>query len=199
MPRTAAALALTVLLALSACAATPAVEPAPTAVAEETPTPSPTLTPTEPAAAKPNPHGLVYKTAGDEARVVTPAGVTVATVIVTSVEVDPVCTSPYAEPPTNGHYVLFNVTVVTTPEFMADGGLPLLFNAHNFKAWDADGTRVNSPVEQAYSCMDTALHLPSEIGPGESAAGIIVWDMPTPSGSFGYEFGPGNGGWEWTY
>ena len=192
------------LLLVGCAAAVDVADPGETtsrAIDSPSPSPSPTPTPiveSEFGPAVVNDHGNVIKVQGQLAGITSPTNAVLARVTVSNIQVDPGCPDPYAEAPVNGHFVVFTVHVETTPEFTVASGAPLLFNPYNWKAYGAGGNRINDPSGSASSCFDTAAWLPYEIGPGEIADGVLVWDMPDASGSLAYPLSV-NGGWEWSY
>ncbi len=118
--------------------------------------------------------------------------------VVTDIVVDPVCTSGWADAPTNGHFVAIHMNVESTPELAGDPYPSLSFNSWGWQAYDETGKRVNDPQGAAYSCMTSADELPSDIGPGQSVSGFIVLDVPSAHGSVVLTMG-GPTGWEWTF
>ncbi|USQ81217.1 hypothetical protein NF556_06130 [Ornithinimicrobium faecis] len=68
-------------------------------------------------------------------------------------------------------------------------------------AFSADGVRANDISGNAWSCLESADSLPSEIGPGQKATGKIVIDTDLASGVLVYQpmSWDGNLGWEWKF
>lgn len=118
---------------------------------------------------------------------------------VTDIVVDPECTSGFPDAPANGHYLGIHLNVETTPQ-LADDEFPWLsFTQYDWQAYDAEGKRLNDPVGNAWSCLDTGQQLPSQIGPGQSVSGWIVLDVAATSGSVVLAMGGSPTGWEWAY
>jgi hypothetical protein len=191
-------------LLLAGCSSSAQPEAKPTLSVEpaqvSTPTPSPTSTTVT------NARGNIQKKIGELAGA---GGTTLADASlkfkVTSIE--PItCDAPYATPPT-GTALAVAIEVETTPDF--EGGLivngaPGLtsFDAHYWKGYAANGTRMNKiDTTAGQNCVaDQGRLLPSSIGKGEKATGIVILEVTTPTGSVAYD-GAGmiTGGWEWEY
>jgi len=73
------------------------------------------------------------------------------------------------------------------------------FNPYDFVVFDSNNMRVNDPVGNAYSCLDSTETLPQEMGPSESASGKIAFDVPTETGSIAYRPADVDNGWTWSY
>lgn len=124
---------------------------------------------------------------------------------VTSIE--PItCDAPYATPPT-GIALAVAIEVETMPNF--EGGLNIngapgltSFDSHYWKGYASNGTRMNKiDTTAAQNCVaDQGRLLPSSLGKGEKATGIVILEVTTPTGSVAYD-GAGmiSGGWEWEY
>jgi hypothetical protein len=192
-------------LLLAGCSSSAQPEAKPTLSVEpaqvSTPTPSPTSTTVT------NARGNIQKKVGELAGA--GGGTTLADAAlkfkVTSIE--PItCDAPYATPPT-GTALAVAIEVETTPDF--EGGLNVngapgltSFDAHYWKGYAANGTRMNKiDTTAGQNCVaDQGRLLPSSIGKGEKAAGIVILEVTTPTGSVAYD-GAGmiTGGWEWEY
>lgn len=110
-----------------------------------------------------------------------------------------VCTGEYVQPPTNGNIVFVKVTVQTLPA-LAESSFPTFsISAHDFKFIAKNGTTFNGSLSTVgtYGCLPDAETFPSAgIGPDQKASGIIVIDVPQPSGTLlvksnfgtGYEY-----------
>ncbi|MFC8411045.1 hypothetical protein [Arthrobacter sp. NPDC057259] len=124
---------------------------------------------------------------------------------VTSIE--PVtCDAPYATPPV-GTALAVAIEVETSPTFKGGlnvNGAPGLtsFDAHYWKGYASNGTRMNKvDTVAAQNCLaDQTRLLPSSLGKGEKATGVVILEVTTPTGSIAYD-GAGmiDGGWEWDY
>jgi hypothetical protein len=167
----------------------------------ETPTPTPTPTPeSEFGEAIKNERGNLVKEIGQLSGLSASDGsdAYVARFIVTEIKPDPKCNSGFVEEPKNGHFLLININVETTPELAKEEYPSLSFDNFQWQAYDKNGKRVNDPVGTSYSCLDAGDMLPNQIGPAQSASGNVVLDVPTTSGSIALTMG-GPTGWEWTY
>ncbi|ANG86900.1 hypothetical protein [Microbacterium aurantiacum] len=92
-----------------------------------------------------------------------------------------------------------HLNVETTPE-LADDDFPWIsFTQYDWQAYDADGKRLNDPVGNAWSCLDSGEMLPSQIGPGQSVSGWIVLDVAATEGIVVLAMGGSPTGWEWSY
>lgn len=118
---------------------------------------------------------------------------------VTDIATDLACTTPYAEPPQNGHYVGVTMDVATAPdpEFTEHMYGDLYLGSHSFKYVTAEGTTANDVVGNAYMCLDETQLLPQEIGPGEQVTGTVVLDLPTVDGTLILEEMTTGQAWEW--
>lgn len=119
--------------------------------------------------------------------------------VVTDIILDPACDGSYVDPPANGHYIAIHLNVETTPELAQDDFPWVGFTDWDWQAFDADGKRLNDPIGNAYTCMDSAQILPSQIGPGQSASGYIVLDVASPTGFLVLAPYGSPTGWEWSY
>lgn len=109
------------------------------------------------------------------------------------------CTQSYAEPPQNGHYVGLRMDVATAadPEFTEHMYGSLFISPHSFKYVTSEGTTANDAVGNAYTCLGETETLPSDIGPGEQATGLVVLDLPTTDGTIVFEEMSTGQAWEW--
>lgn len=69
------------------------------------------------------------------------------------------CTSSFAEPALNGHYLVLAFDVNTHPALDTTYG-GFSFNPYDFVVFDSNNMRVNDPVGNAYSCLDSTETLP---------------------------------------
>jgi hypothetical protein len=124
---------------------------------------------------------------------------------VTSIE--PItCDAPYATPPV-GTAMAVAIEVETSADFVGGltvNGAPGLtsFDAYNWKGYAANGTRMNKiDTVAADNCVaDESRLLPSVIGKGEKATGIVILEVTSPTGSLAYDgSGMVSNGWEWEY
>lgn len=99
----------------------------------------------------------------------------------------------HSEGPANGNFVAFDIEAETTEAWPSDDFIQVTM--HDFRAWDADGTRINDITENVYSC-DIDNEMPYDtFRPSEKVRGTIVLDLPDVSW---VSYDPyGEGGWEW--
>lgn len=122
----------------------------------------------------------------------------IATFVVTQIQLDPPCTSSFASPSANGHYIGMSINAETTAA-LADETFPTIsFSEFGWQAFDTNGKRLNDPIGNAYSCLDSSQQMPPDIGPGQSVSGMIVLDVAAESGVLALLMGA-NAGWEWNY
>lgn len=127
------------------------------------------------------------------------SGVITSRFAVTDLVLDFECTSGFADPPSNGHYLGIHLNVETTPELAKESYDWISISRYDWQAYDADGKRLNDPQGNAWSCLDAADELPSQIGPGQSVSGWIVLDVAAPNGVVVLTMDAEATGWEWTY
>ncbi|MFF0905361.1 UNVERIFIED_CONTAM: hypothetical protein RF653_16955 [Kocuria sp. CPCC 205316] len=125
----------------------------------------------------------------------------VVTYVVKGIEIDPVCTTPYALAPENGRFIAVDMEVETAaePGFTEVMYGPISISSHSFKMIDAKGTTVNSISSgPSYGCIEESETLPSSIGPGERVTGRVILDVPSTEGILVYnESIDPSLGWEW--
>ncbi|TDK25858.1 hypothetical protein E2F48_11605 [Arthrobacter crusticola] len=192
MKKIVAVLGVTALF-LSGCstnetsATAPSVEPA---------KPSATATPSETGSDEPerSTRGNLVKVVGQGGGRANEAGEQLVDFVVNSISVDVPCTAEFATAPENGHFVVLEMAVETSPKLAED--INPEFYTGGWKAIAANGTTSNVILGTgaAYSCFPQSELLPSLIGPGEKAVGKIVLDVETPEGVLVLE-----DSWEWTY
>jgi hypothetical protein len=120
------------------------------------------------------------------------------TFAVDSITVDPECTTNFAEPPSNGHYLAVNVRATTSPGLPADWYIQ--FTSDAFKVVGPDGITKDSLNGNSYSCLPEGdLFTYDTLGPGQQYAGTVVLDSPVDSGSLIFTIPGGEGGWEWSF
>jgi hypothetical protein len=190
-------------LLLSGCGSTAQAEPAPTLSVAPAQTSTPT--PTASATVAKTSRGNVQKKIGEVAMAGKSAADATMKFKVTSIE--PItCDAPYGTPPA-GTALAVAIEVETTPEF--EGGLNVngapgltSFDAHYWKGYAANGTRMNKiDTVAAQNCVaDAGRLLPSSLGKGEKAVGIVILEVSSPTGIVAYDgAGAVNNGWEWEY
>ncbi|GAA4707382.1 hypothetical protein GCM10025781_27600 [Kocuria gwangalliensis] len=110
--------------------------------------------------------GTIPMVPGSSITTSTPEHGELASMMVHSIEVDPVCTGPYARPPKNGHFVVMDVSVKVAPQstLSAAGNYypSVSLRQGGFRAVDNDGnvTPGNDIIGNGYGCLpeeDTAL------------------------------------------
>lgn len=121
------------------------------------------------------------------------------TFAITDIAPDFACTSPYAEPPKNGHFVALTMDIETGPEPKFSEYLPggFYISNYSFKFVTPEGTTANDVSGNAYMCLNEAEQLPAEIGGGEKVTGRIVLDVPSNQETIIYEDMSSGEGWEW--
>lgn len=191
---TALALASSLLVGCGASQSSPAapsVEPA--ASSNSAPTA------TQPASEKSS-RGNLIKVPGQGASV-TDKEKTVATFVINSIQLDPACTSQYAQPSENGHFVALEVSMETMPELAESVNPQFGLAGYGWKAIAENGTTFNGDIftAGAYMCLDDAEKFPSALGPAEKATGKIILDVPTATGVLVHKQGFMAAGWEWAY
>lgn len=109
------------------------------------------------------------------------------------------CTADYAQPAENGNIIFVKVTAQTLPT-LAESSFPkFLLSSHDFKFVAKNGTTFNGSLSSAatYGCLPNGQEFPAGgIGPDQKASGIVVLDVPQPSGTLlvksdfgaGYEY-----------
>lgn len=186
---------------LSGCGGPPATTP--TAPSVEAASPSNTLAPSSPPSDTKSKRGNFVKVPGQGVTVIDPAnGKTVANLVVNSIELDPKCASPIAEPAANGHFLVLDVFMETMPA-LAESAYPEfgISHASGWKAIAENGTTFNGNLVsfEAITCLTDNERFPSKLGPAEKATGKIVLDVPTPTGVVVHRQGFMSEGWEWNY
>lgn len=144
--------------------------------------------------------GNLVKALGQPSGVTNMDGEVIVDFAVTEIAVDIECTGTWAAEPENGHFVGLRFEIETHPILAEDVVPEFWIAASDFSAWDDNGHRANDVLGTAYSCLQASDTLPTMIGPGETADGWVVLDLPTDRGTvaFGW-FGVYDLGWEWAY
>jgi hypothetical protein len=155
-----------------------------------------------PANPQTSPRGNLIKQRGELAGIKDANGQYLVSFTVNSINVDIACTDPSATPAENGHLVAVDVSVETSPS-MLDSDLIQQFNmsSSRFGVISPDGTTSNAGAYSAATlfCLDNSVFLPSTIGPGEKARGIVVLDVEYSAGTLIFEDIWTDRGWEYTY
>lgn len=125
---------------------------------------------------------------------------------VNSITPDAPCTGPYPQTAENGHFVVLDVSIETTPELASDGKGYDTFdmNGHMFKFVGANGTTFNGDLGTigAYSCLPDEQEIASSgVGPGEKVTGKLALDLPATTGVLIFKsyLTSGSAGWEWSF
>ena len=200
------AASVVLLLVLAACSpaqpgdAGKMPDTAPVATAEPTPEPTETTESSEFGAEVKSTRGNLVKDIGQLAGTSSlSSDVVTSRFAVTDIVLDVECTSGFADAPANGHYLGIHLNVETTPELAEDDFPWVSFTQYDWQAYDAEGKRLNDPVGNAWSCLDSGQQLPSQIGPGQSVSGWIVLDVAATNGAVVLTMGGSPVGWEWAY
>jgi hypothetical protein len=194
-------------------AAPPTPSAAPTTPAPTTPPPAPAPTqeappaPTTPAAPPPastqtSPRGNLIKQVGELAGIRDANGEYLVSFTVNDIIVDIPCTDSSAEPSEHGHFVAVDVSVETSPNMLnSDLIEQFSMSSLTFQAIGPDGVTSNAGTDSFATlfCLDDAAELPSNIGPGETARGLVLLDVEHPAGTLIYEDYWTDSAWEYTY
>lgn len=178
------AAAIAAVFALAGCAgdpappAAPSVEPAKGTSSAE---PSPSSDENK------SPRGNLIKELGEGASLTGEDGVDLVRLSVNSIEIDPGCTQEFATAPENGHFIVLDIAVETTPE-MADDPFTVgsyYLGPGDMKVIAPNGTTSNANLgtAAAFMCLIDAELLPQSFGPAEKAIGKVVIDSEVPSGT----------------
>jgi len=171
------------------------------------PLPAPTQAAPSPAAAPPgnvqtSPRGNLIKQVGELAGIKDASGEYLVAFTVDNIIVDVPCTGTLAEAPENGHFVAVEVSVETSPNMLnSDLIQQFSMSSDTFQAIGPDGVTSNAGTDSFATlfCLDDAVLLPSDIGPGEKAQGMVLLDVEHPSGTLIYEDYWTDSAWEYTY
>ncbi|UTT70566.1 DUF4352 domain-containing protein [Arthrobacter sp. DNA4] len=164
-------------------------------------------TPTPTAAGNKSPRGNLIKKLGDPAGITNKDGKPMVNFTVNSITPDAPCTGPYPQAPQNGHFVVLDVAVETTPDFVSSQG-PLTFDMGPgmMKFVGKNGTTYNGNLGTgpAYTCLPDTQMLSANgrgIGPAEKVTGKVVLDVPDTTGTLIYtNYLISNiGGWEYNF
>ncbi|WP_026819335.1 hypothetical protein [Arthrobacter castelli] len=144
--------------------------------------------------------GNLIKAMGEEASILDTNGEPAVTFTVYSIT-EGTCTGVAPEPATNGHYMFLDVSLATSPNLVEGYGSPEFGFTGGWEVIGPAGQTSNAVLETfgAYQCLPPAQQLPSWLGPGEEARGIVVLDSPHPAGTFMFHDLLTPTGWEWEY
>ncbi|TYD00089.1 hypothetical protein FQ377_01060 [Arthrobacter echini] len=121
---------------------------------------------------------------------------------VNDIAVDVQCTESFADAPENGHFVALDVSVETSPNMLnSDLIQQFSMSSYTFQAIGPDGVTSNAGADSVATlfCLDDSVLLPTDIGPGEKAQGIVLLDVENPSGTLVYEDYWTDSAWEYSY
>ncbi|WP_454137206.1 hypothetical protein [Microbacterium paulum] len=166
-------------LSLAACSA---AAPADTGKTPDT-TPAATATPTPSEAASEfgeavkNSRGNLVKTIGQLAGTSSlTSDVVTSRFAVTDLVLDPTCDSGFPDSPANGHYLGIHLNVESTPELAEEEFPWVSFTQYDWQAYDADGKRLNDPIGNAWTCLDSSQAPPrrSDLGRASPAGSSLM-------------------------
>lgn len=145
--------------------------------------------------------GNIIKTIGAGAGMTNASGETIASFVVTAIDMNPTCTGLGASPAANGHLVVLTVEAETKPELAKEAFPTFSLAGMGWKAIAENGTTQNQDTftAPAFMCLPDAERFPSGMGPGEKATGKIVLDVVSPTGTLVYKALGAPAGWEWAY
>lgn len=179
-----------------------AAPPATTAPEEEEPTGPPAGQPPTDAPSL-SPRGNVVKQIGEDAGIIDGNGERLVNFVVNSISTNVVCTEESVQPAENGLFVAVDVSVQTSPAMAEPDALISTFDMSPsmFSAISPRGISSNADpgTFASFTCLDDSALLPSSIGPGENAEGIVLLDLEYPSGVLVFEDFHTGGSWEWKY
>lgn len=120
---------------------------------------------------------------------------------VIDIETDFTCTSEWSEASANGQFVSLSIEVETYAALADEMFGEFMLTEYDLAVFDESGTRENDSTGNAYMCLADSDQLPSMIGPGQKATGMLVIDTAVESGVIAYESYSldGSGGWEWSF
>ena len=190
--------AVAAMLALTGCstdselAKAPSVEPAATASPSSSPEPE-----------GKSERGNQIKTVGEGAGVTNMDDESIADFTINSIAVDPGCTSEYAGPPENGHFLVLDISMETYAALgeLSEISQTYMLNPYDMKIIAPNGTTSNANLSTsaAFMCLNSAEQFPSGgLGPAEKATGKMVLDVEVPSGTLVIS-NYGSPGWEYTF
>lgn len=177
---------------------------APTAPVVESMAATPTPSPSVSAGPKKSPRGNYIKAPGETGSMWTGADKKTTVVFtINSITVDAPCTTDYAQPAEQGHFVVLDASIESTPELADSSFARFDLSPHSWQFVGANGTTFNGSLASgaSYSCMTDNEILPiNGVGPAEKVTGKIVLDVPAPTGTLIFKpLGGSVGGWEWAF
>lgn len=198
------ALAIGATLALTACGTTndvskPGESGSPAPVSAPSSAPVPKATPTQDS--KKSVRGNLLMEVGDTGTISGGASGKVETKFTVNSIAPGACNQKYASAPENGHIVLVDIAVETTPELAQNSWPKFTLSGHDFKFIADNGTTFNGNLSSVatYSCIPDAETFPSGgMGPAENITAKVVLDLPAPSGTLVLESGLA-GGFEYKF
>lgn len=177
-------------------------EPSASATPEISASAAPSASASTAPAAEKSERGNLVKQVGQGASLLgAPGGEPSVSFVINSITVDEPCTTEFATPPENGHFVILDVSVKTEPT-LAESEIPQFYmGSGDWKAIAPNGTtsNANAGTGPSYSCLTEAETLPQVFGPAEQATGKIVLDVENPEGTLIFKTPAAISGWEWGY
>lgn len=149
-----------------------------------------------------NDRGNLVKEVGQLAGIGDPDGEMAVEFTMTDLEVGFECTSEWADEPANGQFIAMTFEVETFPALSESSYFDSFYmSEYDFTLFSEEGQRENDSTGNAYMCLDEGDRLPSDMGPGEKATGVLVLDTALDSGSIVYSTytDDGEGAWEWSF
>jgi hypothetical protein len=105
----------------------------------------------------------------------------------------------------DNYLIAADISVVTTPAMAEtelaelNPGLTISFGS-DWWGFTSEGERINEiRTSITYNCLDSQDELPWEIGPGEKARGLVLFEVPDLQGELAYRPWYLDGGWSWSY
>lgn len=144
-----------------------------------------------------NTDGYMVKKLGEQGGMTNVDGKEIASFTVLKITKDITCTTDFAEKPANGHYVGIYMDVTTT-KALTDNDIPY-FNTDQWALVGPDGVEENSTSGNAYSCIDEAEKLPTQIDRAMHRKGWVVIDVKNTTGKLRLTQDGLEGGWEYTF
>lgn len=137
--------------------------------------------------------GNIVKQVGETAELRNSNDELLASLTITSIEVDPVCTQEGAMPAENGHLVAVGVDFESTAAYETG---TMILGPWGIKAIDDQGVTMNGDPESnaSMSCISSDEFVNRTPDPGEHIVGTVMLDVPTSSGVLVF-----NDMWEWEY
>lgn len=146
--------------------------------------------------------GNIIRTLGQGAGLADKSGNQAVSFVLNKITIDPECTSEFARPPQNGHYLALDISAQTFPPLKdLFGSGQIDFGAHNWKLIVANGTTYNGTLSSgpALGCLADSEKLPDRVGTGEKVTGTLILDVPATEGTLVFAPTFADASWEWQY